>query len=193
MVDGSEDRAAAGEDLPPLAPAIAEQLEGSFGESAEVIARKLAEQTGQSPEQVIMEMGYMFSGPHPPPAMLAAYDKVQAGFADRIVRQGESQTAHRQQIERGMLDMEREDRRESRSQSRLGLKLGFVIVVIVLLAALGAIALDQPWVGGVLGVGDIALLAGIFVYGSRGQRSGLSEGGGSKPDKAEGTNENALP
>jgi uncharacterized membrane protein len=40
-----------------------------------------------------------WSGPLPPPELLAKYDAVQPGFADRIMTMAETQSAHRQALE----------------------------------------------------------------------------------------------
>ncbi|HEV2068560.1 MAG TPA: hypothetical protein VGR26_02060 [Acidimicrobiales bacterium] len=102
-------------------------------------------------------------------------------MADRIIRQGEGQTAHRQRMESDFLAMEREDRRELRAQSRLGLWLGFVVVALGFAVSVILTALGHPLAGGLAFLGDLGLLAGVFVYGSRLQR----EDGGTEEDAGE--------
>ena len=167
--EGSEHEADE-EQEPAIPPAVARRLEGAFGESAAVVTRRLAERTGQSPQDVVTAMGYMFMGPCPPPEMLAAYEAIEPGMADRILRQGESQTAHRQEMESKLLDFEHEDRKEARSQSRLGLYLGAAVVALGFATAIVMAALGYEVLAGLFGAGDIALLVGVFVYGSRGQK-----------------------
>jgi uncharacterized membrane protein len=148
-----------------MSTAASERLQEALGgpETIEAIASVL----GKSRESVELSLSYMFSGPCPPPAMLKAYDEVIPGLGDRLVRQFESQTVHRQKMERDTFEMERAERREVLAQSRLGLWLGFAVVVVVFVLVGVALALGQPIVGGVLGVADLAVLAGVFVYGSR--------------------------
>ncbi len=152
-------------------------MQTAFGGSEREVAERIAEATGASPGDIVMTLGYMFRGPHPPPEMLKAYEDVLPGLADRMVRQGESQTAHRQLMEREFLTMERMDRQELRSQSRLGLWLGFVVVVLGFVVSVILTALGHPLAGGLAFLGDLGLLAGVFVYGSqlRRERGGDEE------------------
>lgn len=154
-------------------------MEALFGGSpSREMVERIAQARGESPDRLVTTLAYMFSGPYPPPEMLEAYDRVLPGLADRIVRQGESQTAHRQQIERDLLAIEREDQREFRGQSRLGLLLGFGVAIFGMLAAIAVTAIGHPVVGGVAFISDLGLLAGVFVYGSRRRESDDPNGDG---------------
>lgn len=155
---------------------LRQRLEAMFGGSPRELAERIAEATGTSPNQVSMTLGYMFSGPHPPPEMLEAYERILPGLANRIVCQGESQTTHRQQLERDLLQLERDDRREVRAQSRLGLWLGFCVVVLGMAASIILTAMGHPLAGGLAFLGDLALLAGVFVYGSQLRREQAGPG-----------------
>lgn len=84
-------------------------------------------------------------------------------------------------MESDFLAMEREDRRELRAQSRLGLWLGFVVVALGFAVSVILTALGHPLAGGLAFLGDLGLLAGVFVYGSRLQR----EDGGTEEDAGE--------
>ncbi len=44
--------------------------------------------------------GQAYEGPIPPPAMLAEFEKISPGLADRIVKMAENQAEHRQEIEK---------------------------------------------------------------------------------------------
>ena len=52
-----------------------------------------------SPELVTTKVSTSFSGPLPPPHMLAEYERIQQGTADRIITMAEKQAAHRQMLE----------------------------------------------------------------------------------------------
>lgn len=53
-----------------------------------------------------------YSGVLPPPAMLAQYDQIEKGFADRIITMAEKQQAHRFELEKeGLESMFKRDRR----------------------------------------------------------------------------------
>src|SRR5438034_5455816 len=45
-----------------------------------------------------------FSGPLPPPDALAKFEQVLPGLADRIMKMAEKQSAHRQSIERNVIE-----------------------------------------------------------------------------------------
>ena len=154
----------AGGDVPEKA---LERLRGVLGDDPTVIAERLSQATGQSAAHIISSLSYAFTGPYPPPEMLAAYDKVLPGLADRLVRQAETQTAHRQELERRLLEAEVDDRSAERSQRRLGLWLAYSVVLAVLIAAVIIAAIGAPIEGTVLGGVDLVALAGVFVYGSR--------------------------
>jgi uncharacterized membrane protein len=55
-------------------------------------------------EQAIVQATTHYQGPIPPPQLLKQYDEISPGFADRIIRMAESETAHRQQAENKALD-----------------------------------------------------------------------------------------
>ena len=63
-----------------------------------------------------------FSGPLPPPHILAKYDEIIPNGAERILGMAERQEEHRHTMERAIVEAEI-------WQSRLGLILGFVVVM----------------------------------------------------------------
>ena len=62
--------------------------------------------------------GAFFGGPIPPPDILAGYDQVVPGAADRIITMAETQSRHRQEIEKSIINSDIRN-------SKLGLWLGF--------------------------------------------------------------------
>ena len=86
-----------------------------MGEDADAFAERVTRASGQSRAEIISILSVAFSGPHPPPEMLAAYERVVPGLADRLIHQGESQTAHRQAMERELIGIQRE--RDARQPS----------------------------------------------------------------------------
>ena len=102
----------------------------------------------------IVATGY--SGPIPPPGVLADYDKVVDRGAERIMAAWEQETAHRRELERRDLTLTALD--------RLGGKLAALVFV---LAALGVTAycasIGAQWVAAVLGAGTIGTVVWAFV------------------------------
>ena len=108
-----------------------------------------------------------FSGPLPHPDILHGYEEVEKGFANRIMLMAEAESQHRHQMERRAIELEAVALQEGLLRARQGLYLA-AIVALMFLAASTAIAVFVDTVAGsVLSGVDIALLAGVFVYGVR--------------------------
>lgn len=102
-----------------------------------------------------------FSGPLPPPVVLQQYNQIIPGAAERILKMAESQSEHRRQLEQKVIASDIRN-------SRLGLLFGFVITMTAIVTGTFLILkTGNPVAGGLLSVGSIATLAGVFIYGSR--------------------------
>jgi uncharacterized membrane protein len=101
-----------------------------------------------------------FSGPIPPPEVLAGYEQVLAGSADRIITMAEKQASHRQSMESVVIkgDSRRSDR---------GLNLAFVLCMTTTLLAFVAALMGHEWFGGAIITGSLGSIAALFVYGHR--------------------------
>lgn len=64
---------------------------------AEVVDAEVAEEAQRRGH--IIQVQAAFSGPIPPPEMLAQYNAVLPNGADRIVKMAEDQSAHRRRVE----------------------------------------------------------------------------------------------
>ncbi len=120
-----------------------------------------------NPEQVkrvIAEVIQEFSGPIPPPGIIAGYEEVVPGAADRIIQMAERQAMHRQSIEQMEAKIEARD-------SLLGILFAFIlgvgsiiaciIVVLTVRENAGAIA------GSLLGVTGIGSIVTAFLKTTR--------------------------
>ena len=105
-----------------------------------------------------------FRGPVPPPADLRDYEAILPGAADRILTMAEKQGEHRQQLEQ--LAVGGDSRR-----SYLGLGAGFIVSLAGFGLAGYIVAQGFPtqavWVAG----GNLAVLVGVFVYGTATRRA----------------------
>jgi uncharacterized membrane protein len=90
-----------------------------------------------------MEVVVQHSGPLPPPQMLAGYDQVLPGLADRIVAMAENQLQHHQDMDRKALDGEISDR-------KLGLISSTVITITALVISAWVAVSGYPILGGAL-------------------------------------------
>lgn len=106
-----------------------------------------------------------FSGPIPPPSIIAGYEEVVPGAADRIIAMAENQAKHRQSIELFEVKTEARD-------SLLGIIFAFIlgigsiiaciVVVLTVRENAGAIA------GSLLGVTGIGSIVTAFLKTTRG-------------------------
>jgi uncharacterized membrane protein len=129
-----------------------------------------------------------FSGPLPPPGVLIGYERALTGAADRIFAMAERQEAHRHEMEKAVLDINRE-------QIRNGVRITYVgqasAVVVSMTAILGSVYLAAVGesAAGVIGVlGSLATLAGVFLIDrfARTRRSNdEGDGPGGDEDAAE--------
>lgn len=102
-------------------------------------------------EQVVVH-----GGPIPCAEELEKYEKVLPGAADRILSMAEKQSDHRQKLESKVVD-------SNIKRSYAGQVCAFVITALVLIAGFILISLDKDVMGLVLVVGDLAVLASVFI------------------------------
>lgn len=129
-------------------------------ELLERISDELPEMTTKEIITAAIQMGFSkhFRGPLPPPDMLAEYEKIQPGFADRIVSMAEKQQNHRISIERSVVDTNNEN-------SRIGLYIGGAIGIIGVTGSLIIVALGHPVSGLAALFLALASLAGVYFKG----------------------------
>lgn len=98
----------------------------------------------------------IFSGPLPPPSLLAAYENIIPGCADRIIKMSEANANSRLTINDKIVtsDIKRSNR---------GQVLGFVLSIIGIGAAVFCAYLKQPLPASLLGVGGLSTIISIFV------------------------------
>lgn len=101
-----------------------------------------------------------FSGPLPHPAILRAFDDVVPGAAERIIKMAEEQAAHRKALERKVIESDV-------NRSMWGQILGFCIAIVGLVVSAVIAVFGSALAGSVIGVGTLASLVGVFMYGAR--------------------------
>lgn len=103
-----------------------------------------------------------YSGPLPPPSMLAGYEETLVGSAERIVRQAEEVSEHRRSLESTMVN----------SNVRLeasGQVFAFVIAMTGLVGGIGLAAFGKPIPGAATAIIALGAVAGMFVWAKRKQ------------------------
>jgi uncharacterized membrane protein len=96
-----------------------------------------------------MEIVVQHSGPLPPPQILAGYDQVLPGLADRIVSMAESDLRHHQDMQKTALDGEISER-------KMGQIGGTLVTIVALVISAWVAVSGYPVLGG--GLASLTLL-----------------------------------
>jgi uncharacterized membrane protein len=108
------------------------------------------------PNATVVHTSTAWSGPLPPPSVLADFDTVVENGAERIMAAWESETAHRRELEMRELKFLAFD-------STLGKIFALIFVLSALAAAAFAASIGAEWLGVVLGGGVIGSVVWAFV------------------------------
>jgi len=125
------------------------QKEGESPDTQRAVAR-----TAPNGETSIAMESY--SGPIPHPRIIAEWERIVPGSADRILKKFEAQTDHRIKIEDRMVLSEI-------IRSIGGLIAGFIIAMTAIVGGIYTALQGQPWLGGGLTFTGLALIIGAFV------------------------------
>lgn len=124
-------------------------------------------------EEILVEireilLARSFSGPLPPPELLAEYDKIAPGCAEKIIQQFISQGNHRMRLEKMVIEGDTK-------RANWGLAAGFTLGLIGLIGAFVVISLGHS-VGGVAAL-IVALtpLVGSFLFARDKRKKELEE------------------
>ena len=109
---------------------------------------------------ILTEISQSFSGQLPPPDILRQFDEVVPGAAERIIKMAEDQSTHRRELEKKVIDSDI-------TRSKWGQILGFIIAISGLVVSAIVAVYGSALAGGIIGVGTLASLVGVFMYGSR--------------------------
>ena len=109
-----------------------------------------------------------FSGPIPHPRIMAGYEQVLPGSADRILKMAERQQEHRFGLEKTSVES------QQKSNTR-GQVFGFILSFLVIIGGIVLLLLGMPILGVCLMAGMICLLAGLFIGGKISMRADLKE------------------
>ena len=108
-----------------------------------------------------------FRGPIPPPEILARYESVLPGTAERIISMAERQATHRQSLETTAEEtvkavIEGDSRKET-----LGMWLGAIVAVFLIACGTFAVYNGYDWAGTTMIVSTILGIVGAFVSETR--------------------------
>ncbi len=110
-----------------------------------------------------------FQGPIPPPELLAGYDQIVPGAAERIISLAENETSHRHMMEQKALDAEIAGLKSEAGDTRIGQVFGLIIGLTTVIAGTYAATNGAPITGGVIGTSGVAGLVSAFIVGRKGR------------------------
>jgi uncharacterized membrane protein len=135
-----------------------------------------SEDTPQSQEResetlAVVHKSRRFSGPLPPPEILAHYNVIVPGAAERILVMAEKQSQHRQSLEAKVITSDI-------TKSKMGLWFAFVLGLISLGGGVFLIHSGKTVAGSIFSGVYLVGVISVFVYGSqqrRKEREGRAE------------------
>jgi uncharacterized membrane protein len=135
-----------------------EEVEAQVIKNPEILERML-----DKPEIMELVVQHAFQGPIPPPAMLAQYNEVVPGLANRLVVLTEKEQAHRHKWMDGNLAL------KSGTVKR-GQWMAFILAIIILFMAFFFANKGDTTFAGILVTLDLVGLASIFIAGRVGKK-----------------------
>lgn len=150
--DGSQTDAS----LEPLVESIQAKLPDDVELPAEVASQLAVEIRGAA-----------YSGPLPPPEMLANYEKVLPGLAAQIVERADREQSFRHKAVFFELEAEREKNREENKIARRGQYFGFCIALLGILGSIYLIATGKELTGLGSLVTVLTVLVTVFITGKK--------------------------
>lgn len=116
---------------------------------------------GQQPQSLMaVETVTTHQGPIPSPEIIAGYEKVLAGSADRIIKMAEKEQAHRHAVQ-----LKRQT--QLGSLTLVGQIFAFLIGIVGVSGGVYLVKNDKSLVGFGVFFSSLATLAGIFFFGSK--------------------------
>ena len=107
----------------------------------------------------ILAVTRSFEGPLPPPNILAGYEDVLPGSAERILLMAEQESAARRVLVASLVSADV-------SRARWGLWVGAFVAVVAIVAATVMALAGHAWPGTVVITIDLASVVSVFVYGT---------------------------
>lgn len=107
----------------------------------------------------------MFSGPLPPPGLMAQYERLVPGSAERLFRLLE-QTHERANLEQAHRHMGEDG---EQALNKAGQRIALAITLVLIAVATLLTALDHDAVGGIIFSGTIVGVGALFYVGRRDQ------------------------
>jgi uncharacterized membrane protein len=117
--------------------------------------------------QQVTHQVFATSGPLPAPEMLAGFEQVKPGFAERIVSMAEAEATHRRSMETVAIQAQIEDRRAHRAEARIGQCFALVVALGFIGAGAYAIGQGATTTGAIIVGGALVGLVSAFIGGRK--------------------------
>jgi uncharacterized membrane protein len=120
-----------------------------------------------SPLMVKRQISTSFKGPIPPPEILAGYEQIKIGYAERIFLMAESENIHRREIENKELNANIEIIKRRDNEARLGQIFAFLIALSAIGGGVYATIHGSPIAGSVISTTGLVSIVGALIYGRK--------------------------
>ena len=119
------------------------------------------------------ELHCNFAGSLPSPEVLAEYNHLVAGAADRMISIAEKEQEHRHKMQEKLLDARLIALKQAKNERRLGQIFAFSLAVVAVVSGAITAMLGEPIAGEVIGSVGVAGLVVVFVLGLREDNNSL--------------------
>ncbi|MGK7958482.1 MAG: DUF2335 domain-containing protein [Crocosphaera sp.] len=137
-------------------------IESPTGQKIERILENedIGDSTKEQIKAIIRGKTTTFVGPIPPPEIIAEYETILPGSADRILSMTEKQVEHRMKLESKIVTTDG-------IRSYLGLGAGFIIAIVGLSGSIYLGINGKNWASGIMSAGTLTGLVTVFVTGEK--------------------------
>ena len=125
--------------------------------------KKVPPSKGKTQKHIQVATQQTFSGPIPPPSILSEYNQIAPDAAIRILKMAEKQAAHRQEIEKKVIEADIYN-------SKAGLVCGLIIGLSAVIGGVLCIITGHDIGGSIIGGTGLTSLVSVFVYGTKERR-----------------------
>jgi len=101
-----------------------------------------------------------FSGPLPPPQLLKGYEEICSGAANRIIKMAESQSKHRQTLEKSVITSNIEN-------EKIGMWMTFSLTILLMGFGIYLLINDKNIIAFLAIFGPVIFHAGNYVYNKK--------------------------
>lgn len=133
---------------------------GSSGSNKQHIAKVIdsLERLPKEEQEIVFQKLEFFQGDLPHPDILAGYDRLCPGAAEKIINNGIAESEHRREMEKTLMEERRADR-------RLGVILGFILALLIIIVGAFLIYKGKTVVGSILSGVTALGIVGLFTGG----------------------------